>query len=724
MNTKRLLTLVGVVGLGLGLAGCGTGPTVPLSASPMATATRAAATATVRPATATASPLPPTALPPTPTEQGQAATAAPSGLITNTGQLGRGQAFQMAWSPDANLLAIGSSVGAYVLDAATLAVTRFIPTTYPVYVVRFSPDGKQLVGGGVLTADDPSQVGTVDVWNLADGSRAAGVPELTVWLNDVALDPSGTLLAVGGLFPTTQVLVWDLTINEPLYSATPGTAGATVGTSVAFSPDGKLLALAGGAEGVLLYQARSGVLQAVLSGLPGPTYDLAFSADGRRLAAGGTQQVALWDVTHLTAGAVPLTVTAESEVWHVAFSADGRALAFTSGDAVQVVETATGRPLRSLPTTDAVVSVAFGTGAPTPTELGQAAVLRAVDTGQTYTWDAQTGVAQTATGGPLSGFTGPVLGLGFMPNGDVLSSELSTMRVWDVATEQARRAWPVAAQGKPALSPDGKQVASGYCPSSTGPGAACAEYAVGVWDTSTGALIRSLPGPANTVNAVAYSPDGRWLAVAGGDGTVTLWDAVTLTELGQGGEPGLTLAAHTAAVAALAFAPDSRTLASGGYDGRVVVWDVTAGTPRTQLVVGDGTAPVFALAYNSECVSPPGASAERCGTLLATGSAAPDSTLRLWRIADGAADPNPLAELIGTVGDIQAIAFHPSGRWLVSGSTDATVRTWALTPAGAELRQSLAQHVGAVFALAFSPEGGTLVSGGADGAVVVWSVGP
>ncbi len=678
----------------LGLAACGPQPTGTPTAGPVGTATGAAATVTSAPAV-TATTASPTAVPP---------TATPGGPLelTAAGTLGRGQAFQMAWSPDGNTLAIGSSVGAYLLDANTLAVVKLLPADGPVYLVRFSPDGALLVGGGTVNGGD-EDAGWAWVWDIEQGTVVNNI-SAGFWLNDLAVDPSGELLAIGGLFPTTQAQVWDLRNNEPLFTASPEAGGETIGTSVAFSPDGQQLALAGGAEGVVLYQPRTGELLGALPGLTGPTYDLAFSADGRWLAAGSTQQAAVWDVRQKTVR----NINAEGEVWHVAFSANGQQLALASASAVQVVSIADGKVVLSLPTEQPILSVTYSaeSGA-----AGGAEVLRAVDIGQTYAWTAADGAALNTIAGPLAGFTEAVQGLAFLDDDTLLSSELSALRVWDVAGSTTDRAWAVAVEGQPSLSPDGQQVANGYCEIKDALSGACALNLVGVWNVADGELIRSLAVHTQTVNATAFSPNGRWLASAGNDGAVGLWDM-------SDGALVYTLTLHTSGVAAVAFSPDSHTLASSAFDGQVILWDVDAGTPRTQLTVGTSAAAVYALAFSPD------------GTLLATGSAAPDSLVRLWRVADGAADANPLAELAGHPGDIRALRFAPSGAWLVSGGApapagldDETVRVWALTPDGGRLEQSLAPNVGAVFALAFSPDGQTLAAGGADGVVALWTAG-
>jgi serine/threonine protein kinase len=108
-----------------------------------------------------------------------------------------------------------------------------------------------------------------------------------------------------------------------------------------------------------------------------------------------------------------------------------------------------------------------------------------------------------------------------------------------------------------AFSPDGKRLAS-----------ASGDGTVKVWDATSGQEARTLPGHTEAVVSVAFSPDGQRLASASGDGTVKVRDAAS-------GQEALTLKGHTGAVVSVAFSPDGQRLASASWDKTVKVWVAT-----------------------------------------------------------------------------------------------------------------------------------------------------
>src|SRR5207244_10121016 len=75
---------------------------------------------------------------------------------------------------------------------------------------------------------------------------------------------------------------------------------------------------------------------------------------------------------------------------------------------------------------------------------------------------------------------------------------------------------------------------------------------------------------AEPLSAVAASPDGKWLATAGGDNVIRLWDAAT-------GKPAKELRGHMATINSMKFSPDNTKLVSGSADKTIRVWDVNAG---------------------------------------------------------------------------------------------------------------------------------------------------
>jgi uncharacterized protein with WD repeat len=238
--------------------------------------------------------------------------------------------------------------------------------------------------------------------------------------------------------------------------------------------------------------------------------------------------------------------------------------------------------------------------------------------------------------------------------------------------------WGKGAVGQIAFSPDGRLLA--------------VASSIGVYLYAAADLreVRFLPTD-SPVSSVAFSPDGRALASGSLDNTIRLWDAASGALL-------RTLEGHTFWVRSVAFSPDGRALASGSADNTIRLWDAASGALRRTL---EGhTDWVRSVAFSPD------------GRLLA--SASDDRTIRLWDAASG----RLLRTLEGHTRSVNSVAFLPDGRALASGSADNTIRLW--DAASGALLRTLAGHTGDVHSVAFSPDGRLLASGSWDNTIRLW----
>lgn len=214
----------------------------------------------------------------------------------------------------------------------------------------------------------------------------------------------------------------------------------------------------------------------------------------------------------------------------------------------------------------------------------------------------------------------------------------------------------------------------------------------------TGQTLAVLSGCANEARAVAFSPDGKLIAAAGGNpgqfGEIKLWEAATGKEL-------KTWRGHRDNIFALTFSPDGSKLATCSYDKLIKLWDAATGDELKTLK--DHTDAVFTIAFSPD------------GKWLASGAA--DRTVKLWEVASGAR----LVTMNDALDTVNSISFHPAGKLLAGAGLDRTLRVWSLSATEGKQIRSLIGHADAINLIRFSPDGKTLVTTGADKALKFWN---
>ncbi len=569
----------------------------------------------------------------------------------------------------------------YFHGLATGRDTDRIPTGDNVQSVAVSPDRSTLAlgsGNGAIWLMDVAsrQVRTTLTNAAAPGARA------------VAFSPDGRYLAVATTTPTLRV--WDLTTRETFAEVRLGTDWLE---RVSFSADGRFLAAASRPDGVIgLWHFPSLIPIDVLAPGPNQRPSLAFTRSGDEVVFADGEGV-LFVHPLAPGGKSRRVVRTGSTVVNVLGTPDGTGVVTTATDgSVKVWSLADGSELRRFvghPTW--VTSAAYSAD-------GNRLATASTD-GTLRVWDALTGLELAR----LLGHTAWVNDVRFLDADTVVSgADDGDLRLWpwesfrnqhEVAEYRlpsgelpVNRPWPAIAIG-----PDSR-----FLVLSRQAGSAV------LWDWTKGAAVDRFQADSLPLHAIAYSPDGHWLASGGEGTTVRLWRMTDGKPVAHAVQ--LPVSQEKAMVLRLRFATDGTSLAMADRYA-IQIWSVPDGQLRQSMVLSPREHHLSAVEFTPDLKS-----------AFVTSSGLRRGVIEARRLSS----PQWRQDLVGHENIVVDLALSPDAGWLASASLDGTLRLWdarRLSPVAV-----LRGHSGAVTAVDFAPDGRTLASAGADGTVRLWSV--
>lgn len=597
-----------------------------------------------------------------------------------------------------------------------------------------------------LESRDPQQAQTTAVrsWQLAQTPQsryalvAAASNPLTALISDgatavsVAVSPNGATLAVGYDEPDNSwVQLYDARTGAPVGGklTTPGLTTVLPAEPLPSVPD----YLPGSSPGSFIpshpIPASTMTMPPVLaqSGTGHYMLPLAFSPDGRTLAVGAGDSMALWNVAtgHTSHTWASFPFTAISAIDSVAFSPDGKTL-LVGGQScggqsagtgcAELWNAATGRVLGAPLDADAHTLLTQVIAAISP---DGSTVATAGSDGTIRLWSTVTH-HQVRPAFPAQ--RAGIEALAFSPQGGILASggDDGTIRLWNTATGAQIRRPLTAARG------DGGQVnAVAFSHDGTLVADADENGTVQVWKVATGTQVGpDLPGGTDTDTAVAFSPDGSTLTSVNADGTARLWRLAALQ--GRPAAPPIPTGAGVAGdgMGDVTLGPSS-SLVTTDEDGNISVWVSTGGTQQAFPVMMSSNPPIS----SGDPTYPPHLALSPDGRRLVTGG--DNGTIQLWNLSSPRFATRPIMTIpvpetvdggnISMAGGIAWLAFSPDGSQFAAAYIDGSLQVFN-TATGQPTGDSIsgAAYAGSMLALAFAP-GGDLITVDSTGSVTTWN---
>lgn len=524
----------------------------------------------------------------------------------------------------------------------------------------------------------------------------------------VAFSKDGKLLAIGDT--KGDIHLWRVSDGKPILTYR-GHKGWVV--SVAFNPDGTVLASSSVDQSIKLWDVETGDCLSTLQGYIGAVMAAVFSPDGEILASGhADRNVRLWR----SGKCFRVLQGHEDIVEAIAFNADGTLLASGSDDAnVRIWDVHTGSCLKVLTGHEDIIwSVTFN---PHSNILASGSEDRTI-----RLWDVKKGECNKI----LSGHSHTVFAASFSHDGSTLATGSGdrTIRLWDLSTAQCFKTltghnhWVRSVAFHPdrliLASSSGDEmiklweIESGLCirtfqghigrswseigGDNQTSGNIANEHLLNLWEVTSGQQFRILQGYTNAVRSVTFNPEQTIIASAGDDSIIRLWDT-------QSGKCIRYLDGHAGRVWQVAFSPSGTILASCAEDCTIKLWDVSSGNCLATITEHPDLARTIVFSHDRKVV--------------ATGETS--KVIKLRSVITGEC----FRTLEGHQGAILAIAFSDDDRQIISSSRDRTIKIWNVQTG--ECLQTLEQnHI--TTNISFIPLHPHIAFGCGEREVFIWNI--
>lgn len=563
----------------------------------------------------------------------------------------------VAFSPDNRMVAVAMENRLALVDAQTWKVARIIQTnSEDAWGVDFSADSK-LVAASVNLSSGKSYPG---VWDVATGKALACVNDGCDSAKDevlaVVFSPDGTHLISSGV--DTRLITWKISNDTySLEEIVPSGHSRDVET-LNFSSDGRRLVSVSDDRLLKVWDMTEGTPKFLMD-IPGHrdwVYSAEFTPDGKYIVSSSSDRtVRVWDAQY---GRLVLNLQGhQNQVYSVSVNFDGTKILSASEDGTLRIW--------NMLLTSEVASNSFGNSVNAIAYSSDGKQLAGAGRGtQIKVWSGETGELLKT----LDGSTGGVVeGLAWTNDGKRLVSadRGGNVLVWNVADgtlEKKLAQYATRLNALALLDTDSeKLVAVGG-----------EKGIVYILNLETGQEVKqlaALPG-SNAILSLAFSPAKKQQVVIGyvRDGNNLGQSLVHTWSLDTGKVEGLENG-HTDSVQDIAFSPNGERMASVGDDGLLIVWDATVQPFRVISEIEAHQAAAYALTF---------ATANFQGKeipVIVTGSV--DSTINVWNVTDYNNITN-IYSLYGSQDRVQSLSNNLSNHQLASGGNDGIVRIFTL----------------------------------------------